>query len=396
MLRSRNLLFVLVATVAAACLSVPPAFSTRAGSSLQFSAVALGRENYFTPEQAQNVRLREDGVGVQGERIVDIWNGTSVPDDYDLAAACNAAQVSYGQKVLMFNLRPDKNSWPSNPASLSAYTNSLAAFDAKIFTGTGSNGQPCWPAASPPQRFMWMIGNEPNSNDFCNGDQSTNDLSAIHKVCAMREAMLLHSSYAFLQGEQSLYAKYLPDQRIYVVGGGLSSHDAPFDLLSDFLQARTRLGYKTCDMDYFGFHPYALNAANPYGGFAMEPKVESMLKAAGCPLKIIYTEMGIETTIPSGPGYSYNGKAPANILYTTEAQFLSVYQKFIQIIQGQPDVIGFMNFELDDEQDLSGWQSGFYYFSGYPKSFAADLKPLLGSIGNLQDNSTTSAVPPTR
>lgn len=395
MFRVRTLLVILAATAAAVCLSVPPAFAgPKAGSNLQFSAIALGREYYFTPQQAQDTRAREDSVGAQGERIVIVWNGKSVPDDYDLNAACNAAQVSGGQKVLMYNLRPDKNSWPSDDSSLKAYTDSLAAFDAKLFNGTGSNGQPCWPDGAP--KLMWMIGNEPNAHTFCNGDQSTNDLIKIHLICAKREALLLHRSYSVLQAEQSLYSPRLADQRIYVVGGGLSSHDAPLDLLAKYLQAKAQLGYKTCDMDYFGFHPYALNATDPYGGLALEPKLQAMLKAAGCPLKVIYTEMGIESIIPGGPqdGYSYNGKSPSNVLYVSESQFVSVWQKFIQIMQGQPDVVGFMNFELDDEQDLGGWQSGLYYFSGYPKSFTAAMKPLFGSIGDTA--AAKASLPPTR
>lgn len=393
-------LALLAATAAALCLPVSPALAgtpasphraavhamatTSTAPHLQFSAVALGRENYFFPDQALQTRQRIDNAGFQGERVVFVWNGTAVPDHYDLDAACNAAQVSSGQKVLMLNLRPDRNSWPTDTASLGAYNASLAAFNAKLFQGTGTNGQSCWPDVSPPQ-LMWMIGNEPNSHDFCNGDGSTGDLLAIHKVCAQREAQLLHSSYGFLQKLGQVYGRQMT-----VVGGGLSSHDAPFDYLADYLKARTSLGYKTCDMDYFGFHPYALNTADLYGGFMQEPKLEAMLKAAGCPLKIIYTEMGIETVVPGGPsdGYNYNGVSNCatqpggpGALCIDENVFVGVYQRFIQIMQSQPDVIGFMNFEIDDEQYYSGWQSGFDYFSGFPKPFVAVLRPLLAGIG---------------
>lgn len=365
-------------------------FRVRAGSHLQFAAVTLGRENDFTPDLAAATRQREDNVGFQGERIVFIWNGTAVPADHDLNAACNAAQVSSGHKVLMFNLRPDRNQWPADQVSLDAFNQTIDAIDKQIFWGTGTNGQPCWPATAPPQQFMWMIGNEPNSRDFCNGDGSTNDLSGIHKVCAQREVLLLHSSYGFIKGQNpqdssGQQGKY--GHLISVVGGGLSSHDAPFDLLRQFLTDRK--GNKTCDMDYFGFHPYALNSKDPYGGFGLEPQIEAMLKAGGCPLKIIYTEMGVETSIPNLPGYNYNGASNCTqfpggpgALCVSEDAFVATFQRFIQIMQGQPDVVGFMNFELDDEQNFSGWQSGVDYFSGYPKSFVGALKPILMAIGN--------------
>lgn len=403
MLRCRTLLVILAATAAALALSVLPALAgPKAGSNLQFSGFALGRENYFTPQMAQATRQREDGAGGQAMRIVFIWNGTAVPAGIDLDAACNAAQVSDSQKVLMLNLRPDKNAWPSDQASLDAFNQTIDAIDAKIFWGSGSNGQPCWPAVSPPPQFMWMIGNEPNSKDFCNGDQSSNDLMLIHQVCARREALLLHSSYAFIKGQPgsdqlSQQTKY--GHAISVVGGGLSSHDAPFDLLTKYFQAKSKLGYKSCDMDYFGYHPYALDAKNRYSGFkAVETTLVPALKAAGCPLKIIYTEMGAESAIPGGPqdGYNYNGSAPDpnKVLTVPESEFVGMWQQFVQIMQGQPDVIGFMNFELDDERDLSGWQSGFYYFSGYPKSFTAAMKPLFGSIGD--PLAAKASLPPTR
>jgi hypothetical protein len=420
--QTRLVLVVLAAAVAVFCLPLAEAQAAQPGHNvakakvaavaitapslknhLQFAAVALGRENYFTPDQARGTRQRIDGAGFQGARVVVIWNGGSSPPSYDLDAVCNAAQASAGHKVFMPNLRPDKNGWPSDAASLKAYTDTLAAFDTKIFTGTGSNGQPCWPAATPPQQFMWMIGNEANSHDFCNGDQSTNDLLEIHKVCALRNAMLLHSSYVFLKGKNGEEGKY--GRSILVVGGGLSSHDAPFDLLTKFLQDRKNLGYTGCDMDDFGFHPYSLNATDIYSGLALEPRVEAMLKAAGCPLKIIYTEMGVETAIPGGPGYNYNGvsncakpasggqPATPGALCVPEDQIPTVYKRFIQIMQSQPDVIGFMNFELDDEQYYSGWQSGFYYFSHYPKSFISATKALFDNLNAVPAQPT---VPPTR
>lgn len=392
-------LAILAATAAALCLPVSPALAgsharphhavvqtaaaPSTASHLQFSAVTLGRENYFFPDQALSTRQRIDNAGFQGERVVFVWDGTSIPGHYELDAACNAAQVSSGQKVLMLNLRPDRNFWPADAASLGAFNAYLAAFDAKLFLGTGTNGQPCWPAVSPPQ-LMWMIGNEPNSHDFCNGDSSTSDLLAIHQVCAIREAMLLHSSYPFIQAQELTYG-----HQMAVVGGGLSSHDAPIDLLTQFLLARKGLGYKTCDMDYFGFHPYSLNSTDPYSGFSLEPKLEAMLKGVGCPLKVIYTEMGAETIIPGAPsdGYNYNGASNCaqpgrpGALCIDEGLFTGVYQRFIQIMDSQPDVIGFMNFELDDEQYFSGWQSGFYYFSDFPKPFVAVLRPILAGIG---------------
>jgi hypothetical protein len=399
-------LALLAATAAAFCLSVSPALAGSHASPhhpaaqasaapsdsahLQFSAVALGRENYFFPDQAQQTRQRIDSAGFQGERVVIVWNGSAVPDHYDLDAACNAAQVSSGQKVLMLNLRPDRNSWPADEASLGAFEQTIDTIDARVFWGTGSNGQPCWPSIAPPQQFMWMVGNEPNSHDFCNGDSSTSDLLAIHRVCAQREALLLHRSYAFIKGQNwqdpsGQQGKY--GHLIMVVGGGLSSHDAPYDYLSDYLKDRTVLGYKTCDMDYFGFHPYALNATDPYSGFrSVETKLVPALKAAGCPLKVIYTEMGVETVTPTAPGFNYNGTAPIGVCYVREDQMPAVYQQFIKLMQSQPDVIGFMNFEIDDEQGLNGWQSGFNYFSGFPKPFVPVLRPILAGIGNGTDN----------
>lgn len=356
-------------------------------SHLQFSGVALGRENFFDRDQSAKARLRIDGAGFQAVRDVFIWNGTDTPSDVDLTAACNAAQVSGGLKVLMFNLRPGPKSWPADQASLDAYNKTLDAFLNKIFKGTGTDGLPCLPAVSPPQ-IMLMIGNEPNSHTFCVGSGTSKDpLETMHQACAIREAILLHSSYAFIQSEELTYGR-----SILVVGGGLSSHDAPFDFLTRYLQAIKNLGYKTCDMDYFGYHPYALNATDPYSGFpAVESKLVPMLKAAGCPLKIIYTEMGVETVIPNG--YSYTGTAPAGVYCASEADMPAVYTQIVKIIQAQPDVIGFMNFELDDEVNLGGWQSGFYYYSFYPKPFVPILRSLMAGIGG---GPTAPLILPTR
>jgi hypothetical protein len=376
----KSRLAALAAAAAACCLPLPDAYGTsKASAVLPLGiGVTMGIHEFYTEAAADQMMQRVHDSGLNAVRLVILWNHDYLPHSRDTHAICFAARAAEarGLRTLIIGLEPSKSVWPFIQDDLELFDNAIGNIDQGLFDA-GSN---CLTRPSS-LRIVWMIGNEPNVETFCDGsDKGLNPpvgMLAEHQECAAREALLLHSSYAFIQADERKYGVELP-----VIGGALSSNDAPFDFLGRFCEARKTLGYKAADMDYFGFHPYADGPADgPYYGLKLEPRLAATLRSRQCfgrSVPVVYTEIGYETEPPPDKGYT--GSAARSAFVSSEANYPSLFRHALRMTVSQ-GVAGYFNMLLDDEQCLNpGWQSGWYYWDRSPKPFLPEVEKLLTNL----------------
>lgn len=414
MFRPRKPVSFLVVIAAAACCSIPTAHAgamahpltaqtgsavTTAASNLQYVGTLEGVEQFYDPQKAEAKVQQAIATGENTVMVRVLWNYAALPPSINTTEVCNAAHAAekYGLKTLILSLEPTQTVWPLSQPDLEWFTNNIKAYDKMLFDPVSKSD--CISDHSPLQ-IIWNIGNEPNVHYVCDGsdkDPKTRPIGGMlaeHQACATRMALLYHASYSFIQQEKQKpeYKTSLKPNDLQVIVGGLSSNDAPFDMLTRYFQARHDLGYTPCgDMDYFGFHPYPLGKSNgPYYGFNLYPKLVKMLKAHGCTVPIFYTEMGFTTRPPSDGSHPCDLFANAFLAEEQEAQTLNnAVAKSIS--QG---VIGIINMQLNDEIcRVNGWSSGFYYSDGSPKPFRDQVRQI---FQNALSPQLRVASPPTR
>jgi len=89
---------------------------------------------------------------------------------------------------------------------------------------------------------------------------------------------------------------------------------------------------------------------------------------AGSSLPIVYGEFGVESVIPTTEAGAYTGAESPTTKPVDDATQAAYYIQAIKLALCQPTVTGIYLFHLEDEADLSRWQSGVYYADGNPKS----------------------------
>lgn len=92
---------------------------------------------------------------------------------------------------------------------------------------------------------------------------------------------------------------------------------------------------------------------------------------------IWYLEDGFQTRSPLSTAYSGSENDPHAI--DPELQALRLRQA-IELAYCQPAVGAFFNFQLVDEKELQGWQSGVVYADGTPKPAYAAFKAAAAAV----------------
>jgi len=149
-------------------------------------------------------------------------------------------------------------------------------------------------------------------------------------------------------------------------------------------------------MDAFAFHPYPENSStspnfpHPLSssiGLADYPKLVQLLGTAfdgtaqkGSTLPILYDEFGIETQLPATKAALYVGNEPATTKPVDEATQAADYTLAMTMTFCQPNVLGLLLFHVQDEPDLSTWQSGEFYVDGTPKTSLAAVRTAAQSV----------------
>jgi hypothetical protein len=130
-------------------------------------------------------------------------------------------------------------------------------------------------------------------------------------------------------------------------------------------------------MDAFAIHPYMLTSKVPPTvshpkttqiTLADYPKLVTLLDEAfrgtpqrGRTLPILYTEFGVQTTIPQNKLAAYEAAGATEALRVSPELQAAYYPRALALAFCQPTVKGLFIFHTFDEFSLDGWQSGLYY-----------------------------------
>jgi hypothetical protein len=160
-------------------------------------------------------------------------------------------------------------------------------------------------------------------------------------------------------------------------GTGRDTH-SPTTFIRDLGRAFRASGRDEPPLDGFAFHPYPASSSIPPDR-PTDPNSKSILmadyeeklrplldEAFGPGVPVLYSELGVETAIPTAKAGVYEGEEPAQpVDEATQAEY---YRRAIELAACQEDVAGLLLFHSHDEPALTGFQSGVYYADGTPKA----------------------------
>ncbi len=228
----------------------------------------------------------------------------------------------------------------------------------------------------------FIVGNEPNLNRFWLPQFNPDGTDA----AAPAYEQFLATAYDALKAvrpRSTIYGGALAPRGVDKPNTGRDTH-SPTAFITDLGTAYRASGRELPIMDAFAFHPYpetsttGPNVPHPNGtsiGLADYSRLVGLLGAAfdgtsqrGSTLPLLYDEFGIETQIPPAKAPLYIGTEPATTKPVSEALQAQYYLQAMQMTFCQPTVLGLMLFHVQDEPDLSAWQSGEYYVDGTPKT----------------------------
>jgi hypothetical protein len=228
----------------------------------------------------------------------------------------------------------------------------------------------------------FIVGNEPNLNRFWLPQFNPDGTDA----AAPAYEQFLATAYDALKAvrpRSTIYGGALAPRGVDKPNTGRDTH-SPTAFITDLGAAYRASGRELPIMDAFAFHPYpetsttGPNVPHPNGtsiGLADYSRLVGLLGAAfdgtsqrGSTLPLLYDEFGIETQIPPAKAPLYIGTEPATTRPVSEALQAQYYLQAMQMTFCQPTVLGLMLFHVQDEPDLSAWQSGEYYVDGTPKT----------------------------
>jgi hypothetical protein len=343
----------------------------------------VGDWDFVNGTQANSTIKAVKDIGSNSIRLVVRGNGKAHPEPFQLDAVCNAAQamVSNHMSTLILNLLPRNTGWPNTDEGRNNFISTYNDFLGYLLSKPAGCALGALPdgTVAPMLSIQVMPVNEPNISTFC--DAGTDDDNLRHQICADWAARLVHLVYADIQAEESGYGVQIP-----VIGLSLGSHHNPVGFLSAYCKSRAALGYSGTDMEYIGFHPYALQGSNDaMSGVRMTPELQAAVKACfGKAIPVKYTEVGWETTSPADKGYTCS--TPSSVLQVDPASYPALEVQMSRLATKYV-VQGIYNFLLVDEQCLNpGWQSGMYYWDGSPKPFLSAIQALQALLGNPPDS----------
>jgi hypothetical protein len=164
-------------------------------------------------------------------------------------------------------------------------------------------------------------------------------------------------------------------------------------------------------MDGFDFHPYPIPQSLPFATGYPDPRDASISnlpriyqafytgfngtpqptigqqKGGGLPVSL--NEMGIQTAESNMLGYQgieTSANAAGGLIgqFGSQAYQASYYQQMLQLLSCDPNVRAINIFHLVDEPNLSGWQSGLYFFGDptpIPKQSASVVAGWIAKTG---------------
>ncbi len=333
----------------------------------------VGVWEYFVrdpdPAVAQRKMRDTTAAGFVSAITNSFWTpGQSEPSAQELTELRNAAvaATAAGVRPYLIVQSPGSSTTPRTPqlrAEFTAYASSIAR--------------------QIPQFRDFIVGNEPNLNRFWLPQYGPDG----ENVAARDYLALLAETYDALKAVS---------EDIRVIGGALAPRGgddpaAPRHTHSPtrFIQDLGRFYRESARgqpvMDAFAHHPYLERSETPPDfahpntttiSLADYDKLVALLGEAfdgtaqeGSDLPILYTEFGVQTSIPPEKQDAYtNLDAEVAADSVSEDVQADYYRQAVEIACDQPTVEGLFIFHVWDEPDLFGWQSGLYYADQTPKS----------------------------
>ena len=254
----------------------------------------------------------------------------------------------------------------------------------------------------------FIVGNEPNSSYYWQPQFDTQG----GDLAARNYEALLAATYDAVKAVR-------PD--VTVVGGALDSmgtdsarnrpSHSPLVFIRDLGRAYRASKRTKPIMDVFDQHIYESNSSLPPSmthsnsttvGAADYPRLVAALGQAfdgtaqlGSTLPIVYGEYGVESIIPPSEAGHYTGHENATAKPVDETTQAAYYIQAMKLAMCQPNVVGLMLFHVDDEADLSAWQSGLFYADGTPKSSLGAVRDAMAAARAGTLTSCPDATPPT-
>jgi hypothetical protein len=252
-----------------------------------------------------------------------------------------------------------------------------------------------------PDAYGLIVGNEPNLNTFWMPQFGPGGRDA----AAPAYEDLLARTYDALKAVR-------PGLRVIGVGlsprgadrpNGIRPTHSPTAFIRDLGAAYRASGRQRPLMDAFAIHPYMLSSAIPPTvahpkttqiTLADYPKLVTLLDEAfrgtpqrGRTLPILYTEFGVQTTVPRSKLARYQAANAPEAVHVSPDLQAAYYRKALALSYCQPTVKGLFIFHTFDELSLDGWQSGLYYADHTPKP---SLDPFRRAVADLRAGKLTS------
>ena len=342
-------------------------------SSAEDDRFAVGVWEYFVrdadPAAAKRKLADAEAAGFEATITNSFWQpGQREPSPQEVAELRNAAAAAEEADVTPLLIVQNVGSLttphtPERRAEFAAYAASLAR--------------------QLPEYRDFIIGNEPNLNRFWLPQFGPDG----ENVAARDYLALLAATYDALKAVS---------EDIRIIGGALaprggddpdaSRHThSPTEFIRDLGRLYRDSGREEPVMDAFAHHPYLEDSKTPVDAthprsttisLADYPKLVSLLGEAfdgtaqlGSDVPILYTEFGVQTTIPPEKRSEYtNLDAPVAADAVSEETQARYYRAAFELACRQPTVEGMYIFHVWDEPDLLGWQSGLYYADQTPKT----------------------------
>ncbi|MGI9112230.1 MAG: hypothetical protein ACR2GT_08565 [Gaiellaceae bacterium] len=218
-----------------------------------------------------------------------------------------------------------------------------------------------------------IVGNEPNLNRFWLpqfGEDGEN-LAAVFYLALLAD---VYDAAKAVAPETRIWGGALAPRGVDKPNTGRDTH-SPTRFIRDLGAELRRTGRTRPVLDGFAFHPYPAASNIPPDrphpgsrtlGLADHARLSELLREAfGADVPILYSEFGVETTIPAEKAELYEEDEPGTpVDEATQADF---YRRALELAVCQEDVVGMLLFHSHDEPFLTGFQSGVYYVDGSRK-----------------------------
>lgn len=307
----------------------------------------------------ERMKLVKD-AGFNAVKITVPWTPTQFEVLNEEARVCAAARAAHQLGlVFILNIIPGQSTGypglaPLRPKQLKFFATTAGAYLSTL-------KRLCVPEEDV---FYFEIGNEPNSSTFFMPQQDKDG----EWVAPLNYTRMLAYAYDSLKADARK-----ENVRVIVIGGAVASKRSPLGFIRQMGEAKRQLGISGPIMDWFSYHPYGSDSTEPPDTVHPDGRVigladydqlaETLERSLGRVPPILYSEHGIESTIPPAKEYLYWGHGPNPAPTVPEKQQARFYNDAVEMACRQ-GTRGYFSFKLFDDPQMGSWQSGLHYSNG--------------------------------